>query len=187
MGFPSYIGSRADWDSEQELRLRAAFQNDEEGFQRAWSRRYPATVEGAITELRHRGLNVHEDNFALYCDLDSLQRIGRNYILYAADIDRMAETLVEANKLGGLALRRKEMGLSYAEELEGIRHVMETRRQAAARSVGVSIDELVAAIRCGGISDPAYTPIDVEAAKAWFRANGQDAEYQNELQLQETK
>lgn len=187
MGLPSFIGSRADWDAEQERQLRAEFPRDEEGFLQAWERRYPTTVAGAIAELRHRGLNVHGDSFAQYCDLDSLQRIGRNYILYPADIDRLAETLVEANKISGLALRRKNAGISYAEELEGMRHVLDTRRRKAAEAVGVSIEEMMAAIRVGGIHDPAGKIIDVEEAKAWFETNGQDAEYQHELQLQEIK
>jgi len=187
MGLPSHIGSRADWDAEQERQLRAEFPRDEEGFLQGWERRYPTTVAGAIAELRQRGLNVHEDNFAQYCELDSLQRIGRNYILYADDIDRLAETLVEANKISGLALRRKNSGISYAEELEGMRHVLDTRRQKAAEAAGVSFEEMIAAIRTGGIPDPAYKQIGVAELKAWFEANAQDAQYQQELQLQETK
>jgi len=182
MGLPSFIGSRADWDAEQERQLRAEFPRDEEGFFQGWERRYPTTVAGAIAELRHRGLNVHEDNFAQYCNLDSLQRIGRNYILYADDIDRLAETLVEANKISGLALRRKNSGITYAEELEGMRHVLDTRRQKAAEAAGVSFEEMIAAIRIGGIHDPAGKTIDVEEAKAWFAMNRNSAEFQQQMQ-----
>jgi hypothetical protein len=182
MPLPSFIGSRQDWDSEQERQLRAAFPHDEEGFQRAWERRYPVSVAGAIAELKNRGLNVNDDNFALFCDLESLQRIGRNYVLHAADVDRVAETLVAANRLSGLALRRKNDGISYAEEQEGIRHVLDTRRRKAAEVVGVSVEELTAAIRCGGISDPAYKPIDLAEVKEWFSANHDNAEFQQQLQ-----
>lgn len=182
MPLPSFIGSRADWDVEQERQLRAAFPHDEEGFQRAWERRYPVSVAGAIAELKSRGLNVNEDNFALFCDLESLQRIGRNYVLHAADVDRVAEALVAANRLNGLALRRKNAGLTYAEEMEGLRHVLDTRRRKAAEAVGVSAEELTAAIRCGGIADPAYTPIDLEQAKEWFSMNHDNAEFQQQLQ-----
>jgi hypothetical protein len=182
---PNYIGSRADWDAEQERKLRAAFPGDEEGFLQAWERRYPVSVAGAIDELQRRGLNVYEENFATFCDLKSLQRIGRNYVLYAADIDRVAENLEGTNKLTGLAQHRKAYGISFAEESEGLRHVLEVRRERAAKEVGVSLDAMLAAIRVGGISDPAYTPIDVEAAKAWFESHAEDSEYQHELQ--ETK
>jgi hypothetical protein len=43
--------------------------------------RYPTSVAGAVAELKARGLNINEDNFALFCDLDSLQRVGRSYLL----------------------------------------------------------------------------------------------------------
>lgn len=187
MGLPSYIGSRVDWDAEQERQLRAAFPCDDEGFRQAWNRRYPITVAGAIAELKHRGLKVHEDNLARYCDLESVQRIGRNYIFYPADIDRLAETLAEANKFSVLALGRKNKGISYAEELEGLRHVLDTRRRKAAEAAGVSFNEMIAAIRSGGIPDPAYKRIGVAELKAWFEANAQNSKYQQELQLQETK
>jgi hypothetical protein len=52
--------------------------------------RYPTSVAGAVAELKARGLNINEDNFALFCDLDSLQRVGRSYLLHAADVDRMS-------------------------------------------------------------------------------------------------
>jgi hypothetical protein len=68
-------------------------------------------VAGAVAELKARGLNINEDNFALFCDLDSLQRVGRSYLLHAADVDRMVETLVAANKFTGLALKRKNAGI----------------------------------------------------------------------------
>lgn len=182
MPLPSFIGSRTDWDAEQERQLRAAFPHDEEGFQRAWERRYPVPVAGAIAELKLRGLNVNEDNFAMFCDLDSLQRVGRSYLLYAADIDRIVETLVAGNRFTGLAQRRKNAGISYSEELEGLRHIMHERRRKAAQSIGVGVDELYAALRCGGIADPAYAPIDMEQAKAWFSMNHDNAEFQQQLQ-----
>ena len=182
MDFPSFIGSRADWDLEQHHQLRAAFRDDEDGFQRAWARRYPVTVESAIAELRHRGFNVNEDSFPQFCNLDALQRIGRNYVFYPEDIDEIAEVLVEAEKFSGLALRRKNAGISYSEELEGIRHVLDTRRRKAAEAIGVSVEELTAAIRCGGISDPAYKPIDLVEAKACFSANQDNVEFQQQMQ-----
>lgn len=107
MDFPSFIGSRADWDAEQHHQLRAAFRDDESGFQRAWARRYPVTMESAIAELRHRGFNVNEDSFPQFCNLNELQRIGRNYVFHPEDIDEIAEVLVAAEKFSGLALRRR--------------------------------------------------------------------------------
>ncbi len=182
MPLPSFIASREDWDAEQERQMRAAFAGDEAGFQRAWQHRYPTSVAGAVAELKARGLNVNEDNFALFCDLESLQRIGRSYLLQAADVDRMVETLVELNRFGGLALKRRNGGISYAEEQEGLRHVLDIRRRKAAEAVGVSSEELMAAIRCGGISDPAYKPIDLDKAKEWFSASQDNAEFQQQLQ-----
>jgi len=182
MTVPDFIGSRADWDAEQERQLRAAFPGDEEGFQRAWQHRYPTSVAGAVAELKARGLNINEDNFALFCDLDSLQRVGRSYLLHAADVDRMVETLVAANKFTGLALKRKNAGITYAEEMAGIRHIMHERRRKAAETIGVGVDELYAALRCGGIADPAYATIDLEQAKEWFAVNHDNAEFQQQLQ-----
>lgn len=182
MGLPKYIASREDWDAQCRRQLAAAFREDTAGFEQAWERRYPVSVAGAIAELKARGLAVCEDNFALFCDLDSLKRVGRNYILYAGDVDRVAETLVEANRIGGLALRRKLDGIGYAEERDALEHILTTRRQKAADAIGVSVGELYAAIRLGGISDPAHKQIDIQAAKAWFTANADNPQFQRELQ-----
>lgn len=124
----------------------------------------------------------NEDNFALFCDPDSLQRVGRSYLLHAADVDRMVETLVAANKITGLALKRKNAGITYAEEMAGIRHIMHERRRKASETIGVGVDELYAALRCGGIADPAYATIELEQAKEWFAMNQDNAEFQQQLQ-----
>lgn len=185
MSLPSYIGSRTEWDKEQKRQLREACRGNPDKFRRRWERRYPVCVTGAIEELKQRGLHVTEDKIGLYCNLNSLNRIGRNYVFYPDDIDDLAETLVGWKKFTGLALRRKNDGIGYAEELEAVRHVLRTRYQRIADAIGVSVDEFHAAVRVGGVILSAFDEVDIDAAKAWFAAHAQDEDYQRELHLQE--
>jgi hypothetical protein len=182
MTLPNFVADRQAWDQEAERELRELYPDDDAGFANAWQRRYPVSVEDAVRELRSRGFDVTLERLNRYCSFENLRTVGRNYVLYQSDVDTIAECLAEMNRFSGLSKRRREAGISYTEEQEGIRHVLDVRRRKAAEAVGVSIEQMIAAITVGGISDPAYKPLDVEAAKTWFEMNAKDSEYQHELQ-----
>jgi hypothetical protein len=182
MTLPNFVADRQAWDQEDERRLRELYRDDDAGFAEAWQRRYPVSVEGAVRELRDRGFDVTLERLNRYCDFEKLRTVGRNYLFFSSDIDAIAECLAGVNRFGGLAKRRRAAGISYTEEQEGIRYVHNQRRRKAAEAVGVSVNELIAAIMVGGISDPAYKPLDVAAVKTWFENNSQDSEYQRQLQ-----
>lgn len=177
MQWPTYIASRQEHDQEREAFIQSLFHDAPDQAQRAREQFYPVDIRGAIAELRRRGLDACETSFPAFCDLASLRRIGRSYVLYPADIDAVALRMAEVNLLLPSAKRRKEMGVSYGQEAEVQRELLHRRYGKFAAAVGVGLAEFYAAIRCG-LADPVLSiGFDVAQAKAWFTEHRQDAEF----------
>lgn len=185
MTVPSYIASRADVDYSRDLKLREAYRGDPAGLAKAKERFYPLSLEGAVEELRSRGLDVTIDTIAFYCDVSKLRVIGRNYVLFPSDVDAVAAELVRDNRIGPLARRRRDFNISFREEFDAFREMMRRKVVQAAREIGVTEAEMWSGIRTGSFYPPDDARWNPEEARAWFAANRQNPDFLRDLKTQE--
>lgn len=146
MSLPDYIVSR----EQHEARSRTQFERlwpDEPGrVERLMERRYPASLAETVDELRSRGLETdveHLAHAAHFIALD-LRVVGRNYLLYPGDIDRLAEYLDGVDRITPDARWRKQCGVPCAQQwaIESeIANRREAKLQAVADLAGVPLQD----------------------------------------------
>ncbi|MBL9030178.1 MAG: hypothetical protein JNM80_00545 [Phycisphaerae bacterium] len=133
MPLSRYLMSRAEYDAHCRERFEEAYPNDPEAVARAMQRRYPATTEQAVEELKRRGLRIDPEQLNRRAACGARQ-VGRSYVWYPNEIDEVAEDLDQANKLTYDAHWRREQGLSYAEHA-AIRKQVQAKRLAVMQRV----------------------------------------------------
>ena len=136
--------SRAEYDADCRERFEEAYPNDPEAVARAMQRRYPATTEQAVEELKRRGLRIDVEQLARRAAC-SARQIGRSYVWYPNEIDEVAEDLDHANRLTYDAHWRREQGISYAEHAAVRRQICAKRlanMQRVADAAGGTIPDV---------------------------------------------
>lgn len=185
MALPNYLASRADWNHEIETRLRAQYLLEPDKLPVAWERYYPLSLAETVKELQARGFGVTEDTIDAFCDLASLRVIGRSYVFYAEDIDRIANRMAEVNCITGLAAHRKAYGISFRDEADAIRSIQRRKVVDAAAEVGVSEQEMWAGIRHGIFHAPGHEKWDPAEARQWFADNRANPAFLHDLRCQQ--
>ena len=132
----SYVASRKEYDDycRDNFILRGVATKD---LPAALAERYPCATADASKELFLRGVQSKPWHIERWCAAtDHPPRvIGGARLWWAADIDRAVGDLVDADRLTHGAHSRKLNGLSWAEEREMIRAVMEARHAKADESI----------------------------------------------------
>lgn len=144
--------------------------------ERLMERKYPKNTEGAVEELRFRGVDATHRRVESWAARDdvNLRIIGKMRAWYRSDIDAFAEALERRDKLLPPALYRKERGMSWTEWRELEKHLEASRVATICEVLGVNEDELYAALTHGlggGVWHPLHgmwTEEQLDMAAAWF-------------------
>lgn len=133
MPLSKYLMTREQFDADYRERLEETYPDNPKLVARCMQRRYPATSEQVVDELRRRGLRIDLDqvNRRAAC---GARQVGRSYVWYPDDIDAVAEDLDRSNRLTYDAHYRREQGLSFAEHA-AIQKQVRTKRLAVMQRV----------------------------------------------------
>ena len=133
MPLSKYLMTREQYEADCRERFEEIYPDNPKLVSRCMQRRYPATSEQAVDELRRRGLRIELDQINRRAACGTRQ-VGRSYVWYAEEIDQLAEELDQSNRLTYDAHYRREQGLSYAEHA-AIQKQVRTKRLAVMQRV----------------------------------------------------
>lgn len=133
MPLSKYLMTREQFDADCRERFEETYPDNPKLVARCMQRRYPATSEQAVDELRRRGLRIDLDqvNRRAAC---GARQVGRSYVWYPDEIDALVEELDQSNRLTYDAHYRREQGLSFAEH-SAIQKQVRTNRLAVMQRV----------------------------------------------------
>jgi hypothetical protein len=133
MPLSKYLMTREQFDADCRERFEQTYPDNPKLVSRCMQRRYPASSEQAVDELRRRGLRIDLDQINRRAACGARQ-VGRSYVWYADEIDQLADELDQSNRLTYDSHYRREQGLSYAEHA-AIQKQVQAKRLAVMQRV----------------------------------------------------